>query len=71
MNSSIVLIVNQGDSNSSGDEDLVQEVEGGMLAYEDWEALVAMANHVAEIRIRVDRDVWVSLKPTSPSSWRM
>jgi hypothetical protein len=56
-NSSIVLIVNQGDSNSSGDEDLVQEVEGGMLAYEDWEALVAMANHVAEIRIRVDRDV--------------
>jgi hypothetical protein len=57
MNSSIVLIVNQGDSNSSGDEDLVQEVEGGMLAYEDWEALVAMAYHVAEIRIRVDRDV--------------
>lgn len=57
MDSSIVLIVNQGGSNSSGDEDLVQEVEGGMLAHEDWEALVAMAYHVAEIRIRVDRDV--------------
>ena len=57
MASSIVLIVNQGDSNSSGDEDLLQEVEAGMLAHEDWESLVAMAYHVAEIRIRVDRDV--------------
>lgn len=60
MHSSVVLIVNQGDRNSSGDEDLVEEVEARMLAYEDWESLVAMAYHVAEIRIRVDRDVWVS-----------
>lgn len=57
MPSSVVLIVNQGDRNSSGDEDLVEEVEARMLAYEDWESLVAMAYHVAEIRIRVDRDV--------------
>lgn len=57
MHSSVVLIVNQGDRNSSGDEDLVEEVEARMLAYEDWESLVAMAYHVAEIRIRVDRDV--------------